>query len=268
VIVGGAIETSRTLSAKTSELERARLALVERERLASLGELAAVVAHEVRNPLAIVFNALAGLRRFPRQDPDEVVLLGIIEQEANRLKRLVATLLDAVRPFELQVGPHALSVIVDNSVALATRRDERDRADVTVDVDAPEGATFPCDDVLLTQALSNLVSNALDAPGRSAPVRVRVTAPANPGGVRFEVIDDGEGVAEADRERIFTPFFTTRATGTGLGLALVKRIAEAHQGFVALEASPPRGARFVIELPAPLGATPGPHRARTEFTAR
>jgi signal transduction histidine kinase len=250
VIVGEAVETARTLEAKTTELEHARVALVERERLAGLGELAAVVAHEVRNPLAVVFNALAGLRRFPAAHEDATVLLGIIEQEANRLKRLVATLLDAVRPFEPQIAPHALAAIVEDSVALSTGRAEHHRDDVTVQIEIAIGTTYPCDDVLLTQALSNLVSNALDAPGRSAPVLVRVTTNAGEGAVRFEVTDDGTGVAEVDRDRIFSPFFTTRATGTGLGLTLVKRIAEAHQGSVALEVPAERGARFVLELPA------------------
>jgi len=256
VIVGEAVETARTLEAKTSELERARVALVERERLAGLGELAAVVAHEVRNPLAVVFNALAGLRRFPAPSEDAGVLLGIIEQEANRLKRLVSTLLDAVRPFEPQVALHDLTALVEDSVALSTARAEKSRSDVIVEIDATLDATFACDDALLTQALSNLVSNALDAPGRKAPVLMRVTTIGGRprGGVRFEVTDDGEGVAELDRERIFKAFFTTRATGTGLGLTLVKRIAEAHQGSVALEARAERGARFVIELPAPVDA--------------
>ena len=85
-------------------------------------------------------------------------------------------------------------------------------------------------------------------------MRVTTMPGSTRGGVRFEVTDDGEGVAELDRERIFKPFFTTRATGTGLGLTLVKRIAEAHQGSVALEASTERGARFVLELPVPVTA--------------
>jgi signal transduction histidine kinase len=256
VIVGEAVETARTLEARTSELERARVALVERERLAGLGELAAVVAHEVRNPLAVVFNALAGLRRFPAQNEDAAVLLGIIEQEANRLKRLVATLLEAVRPFEPQVAPRALAALVEDSVALSTARTEKNRSDVIVELDDALDATFACDDALLTQALSNLLSNALDAPGRTAPVLMRVTTikSSSRGGLRFEVTDDGEGVAALDRERIFKPFFTTRATGTGLGLSLVKRIAEAHQGSVVLEAAEGRGARFVLELPAPATA--------------
>lgn len=251
-MVEGALDTSKALVVKTSELDRAHGELAERQRLASLGELAAVVAHEVRNPLAVVFNALAGLRRLPPRGEDDAVLLGIIDEEAHRLKRLVATLLDAVRPFKPQVTPHELATVVSSAVALATRHDTREIADVTVELDVPPGATFVFDDVLVVQALSNLVSNALDAPGRSSPVLVHVTTNAGETPrVRFEVTDDGAGVDETDRERIFDSFFTTRATGTGLGLTLVKRIAEAHGGVAFHELPEEGGARFVFELPVP-----------------
>ena len=107
-----------------------------------------------------------------------------------------------------------------------------------------------CDEVLLGQAISNLVQNALVADGRTSPVRVQASVePTEPAMLRIEVADDGNGVPAEVRPRLFTPFFTTRATGTGLGLALVKRIAGAHGGTVDYEAPVERGASFVLRVP-------------------
>jgi signal transduction histidine kinase len=108
-----------------------------------------------------------------------------------------------------------------------------------------------CDEVLLVQAIANLVQNALGASGRRAPVRVRavVEESSRPAMLRVEIDDDGEGVPPAVRALLFTPFFTTRATGTGLGLALVKRIAGAHGGTVDYATPQDGGASFVLRVP-------------------
>jgi signal transduction histidine kinase len=112
-------------------------------------------------------------------------------------------------------------------------------------------AEIECDEVLLEQAISNLVQNALIAQGRRSPVRVsaRVVDGGRPERLVVETTDDGEGVPPDARDRLFTPFFTTRAAGTGLGLALVKRIVEAHGGTVAYESPEDGGASFVLRVP-------------------
>ena len=244
VVVADAAESA----SKSAALERASVALAERENLAALGQLAAVVAHEVRNPVAIIFNALATLQRAARSAEDET-LLGIVGEEAERLKQLVARLLDAVRPFELQYSRCGAKHVVGAAIAQVTN--SAGVATTQVELISAPADEVECDEILLGQAISNLVQNALVASGRRSPVRVQVDVERSAllEVLRIEIADDGDGVPLAARERLFTPFFTTRATGTGLGLALVKRIAEAHGGSVAYEPPEVGGASFVLRVP-------------------
>jgi signal transduction histidine kinase len=249
IAIGAAVMADAAESAaKSAELERARVALAERENLAALGQLAGVVAHEVRNPVAIIFTALATLQRGARSEEDGK-LLGIVGEEAERLKQLVARLLDAVRPFELQYTRRDAGQIVRAAIAQVTEGTGVTAAEVVLE-GAP-GAEVECDAILLGQAISNLVQNALVAQGRRSPVRVRATVEpeAEPATLCIEVADDGDGVPLEVRPRLFTPFFTTRATGTGLGLALVRRIAGAHGGTVEFEPPSEGGASFVLRVP-------------------
>jgi two-component system sensor histidine kinase HydH len=126
-----------------------------------------------------------------------------------------------------------------------------------VEVAEVPASNLECDEVLLGQALGNLIANAIEAPGRQHPVRVTVALENEPDAfVRIEITDDGQGVAEGDRSRLFTPFFTTRAQGTGLGLAEVQRIVDGHGGRVTAGAASGGGARFVVRLPGAPAADP------------
>ncbi|MDB5214214.1 MAG: hypothetical protein JWO86_2141 [Myxococcaceae bacterium] len=244
VVVADAAESAT----KSAALERAGVALAERENLAALGQLAAVVAHEVRNPVAIIFNALATLQRAERNEED-ATLLGIVGEEAERLKQLVSRLLDAVRPFELQYSRRAATLVVRAAISQVTS--SAGVPTTQVELVSATADELDCDEILLGQAISNLVQNALVASGRRSPVRVQASVEkgARVEVLRIEIADDGDGVPLEARSRLFTPFFTTRATGTGLGLALVKRIAEAHGGSVAYEPPPVGGASFVLRVP-------------------
>ncbi|HSO33648.1 MAG TPA: ATP-binding protein [Labilithrix sp.] len=235
-------------AAKSVALVRASVALAERENLAAVGQLAAVVAHEVRNPVAIIFGALTTLRRGTHAAAD-VALLGIIDEEAERLKQLVSRLLDAVRPFELRYSRISVGEVIRAAVAQVT-------ISAGISPDLVQLASVPpdeveCDAVLLEQAISNLVQNALMAHGRRSPVSVSASVElgSGPDTLCIAITDDGDGVPPDARPRLFTPFFTTRASGTGLGLALVKRIVEAHGGTVSHEVPVAGGASFVLRLP-------------------
>lgn len=244
VVVADAADSAE----KSVQLERARVTLAERENLAALGQLAAVVAHEVRNPVAIIYGALSTLQK-PVRTEDESKLLGIIGEEAVRLKELTTRLLDAVRPFDLQYSRASGRALVDTAVARALAGAGVPSSEAHVTHSSPD--EVECDEVMLVHAIANLVENAILATGRRSPVRVRATtdlAEAN-AFLRIEVADDGHGVPVESRARLFTPFFTTRATGTGLGLVLVKRIAVAHGGTVDYQPSDGEGASFVLRVP-------------------
>ncbi|HZA51741.1 MAG TPA: ATP-binding protein [Myxococcaceae bacterium] len=252
--VAVAIDNARLfqdLKRSYTELSRAQQELVKRERLAALGELSAVVAHEVRNPLGVIFNSLASLRRLGPGDDDARMLLSIVGEEAERLNRMVSDLLDFARPHDPRLRPEPLAEILVGAVEAAKRAMTAGQVTFAVEV-APELPPIWVDADMIRQAMVNLVTNAVQAMPRGGMVTVRAS-PELRGIARFarvEVQDEGPGIAPELADRVFQPFFTTKAAGTGLGLAVVKRIADAHRAEVAVRSMPGRGSTFILWLPA------------------
>lgn len=246
--VAGMCTEITALAAAQKQLEEAQADLVKKERLATLGELAAVVAHEVRNPLAVIFNALAAVKRAGAFDGQDKRMLDVIGEESERLNRMVTALLELARPEQPRLAPTAVMELVRSSIDAARSMVEPD-AEVRLVVPEPLPLAR-VDEHQLHQALVNLVSNAVQATGRRGPVQVRVTVEREGAQqLHIAVIDDGDGVPSELRERVFAPFFTTRAKGTGLGLAVVRRVAEAHRGSAVVERTPGGGATFLLRLP-------------------
>jgi len=211
--------------------------LLQRERLAAIGEMAAVMAHEIRNPLGVFFNAVGGLRRLVHGPADADSLLAVAWEEAERLNRLVADLLEFAHPYSPRLEPTDLAPIVRNAAAAVARDPSLPHVRVSaIDVLVPEGLPrIAADPPRLHRALVNLLANALQhvAPGGS----VKISAErAGEGEVRISVYNDGASIPPEIVGRIFDPFFTTRAAGTGLGLAVVRRIVEDQGGRIGLDA--------------------------------
>jgi len=233
--------------------ERERL----RDRLAALGEMAAAIAHEVKNPLAGI-EVMAGLlrRRLAGQAEAQATLTDIIN-EAKMANAIVIEVLDFVRPIRLQVEPVPVARVLHDAVhgaeAMVPRRGTQLHIDVPDSLPAIEG-----DAGQLRQLFTNLVSNAFEAlDGRGT---VAITAQYVPGDeagdtlasiptVVVDVTDDGAGIADDLQDRIFNPFFTTKPRGSGLGLAIVRKIVDAHDGRISVASPPSGGARFRVVLP-------------------
>ncbi|MBI4955980.1 MAG: hypothetical protein HY908_28430 [Myxococcales bacterium] len=227
----------------------AQAELVDKERLAAVGEVAALLAHEVRNPLGAMFNSLSLLRRSFAPEGEAHLLLDIVAEEADRLNRLVEDVLTLASPAKAWRQREALAPIVAGAVDAARRALAPHEPEIVVEVE-PAALAAPVDAAMLRRALVNLLLNAAQAaPDGVVRVRVYRLERAELRFARIDVEDEGPGMDADLARRVFQPFFTTRATGTGLGLAVVQRIAEAHRGVVGLATAPGRGSTFSLELP-------------------
>ncbi len=239
------------VQASYEKLSHAQAQLVRRERLAALGELSALVAHEVRNPLGAIVNSVASLRRLVTEEGDAKLLLNIVEEESDRLNRMVSDLLDFARPSQPQIRELPLETLVLGAVESSVRATPAN-AQVKVDTSVcPAAPVVKVDAQMFRQAVVNLVTNAFQVSKPGEVVTVRAFADTLRGApcVAVTVSDEGPGVPADLAERIFQPFFTTRAMGTGLGLAVVKRIAETHGAEVGVGSAPGGGAVFTLRFP-------------------
>ncbi|MGQ0508258.1 MAG: ATP-binding protein [Myxococcaceae bacterium] len=241
-----------SLKESYAELADTRAQMVKRERLVALGELSAIVAHEVRNPLGVIFNAVSALRRQLPNEGDAAMLLEIVREESDRLDSIVGELLDFARPRALSLQPEDLQRVVQEAVDATPVRPGSSEHDVRFATQIEEGLPpVPMDQRLIRQALVNVLVNAAQAMPRGGQVTVSARREQRNGKalVRIDLVDEGTGIPPEIAFRIFEPFFTTKAKGTGLGLAVVKRILEDHQGEVEVNSSVGQGTTFTFRLP-------------------
>ncbi len=242
--VGGAICLFSDLTAVVSLEDQLRM----KETLARLGELTAGIAHEFRNGLATIhgYGKLLDPAALPPQFRPYVEG---IRQETVALGQVVTNFLNFARPTQLSLATHDLRAIVERAVDDV--RSEARHFDGQISV-AGDFGEVDADDVLLRQAFSNLLRNAVEAcqgGGVLPSIRVEGALDRTHGMARVNVLDNGPGVPADVRDQIFRPFFTTKKTGTGLGLALVQKIIVTHNGRVLATNSPGGGACFQVTLP-------------------
>ncbi|MEC8734428.1 MAG: ATP-binding protein [Planctomycetota bacterium] len=266
--------THDTLRAEVAELKHELAEANERLRrsrsLAALGEMAAGIAHEIRNPLGAMALNLGVLREDLESMPDSLVLCDRLAGSVQGLDAIVGDVLSFAR--DTRVSTRCCEPLELINAALEANAPLVDRVGVRVEVDVRPGLSADVDPGPVTQALTNVVRNACEAletvPDR-APVlsivvdRGLVRTTTDAGRVehlRFLIRDNGPGIPDELKERIFNPFFTTRETGTGLGLAIVHRIVDAHGGTLTIEDATP-GTAICLSFPTAADPVPSEHEA-------
>ncbi len=243
-------EANRNLRQAQEEVRRA-------ERLAALGQLSAGLAHEIRNPLGVIKGSSELLKeKLAGADALAQELSGYIYTEVNRVSALVSRFLDFARPSQLELRPEHITPLLEGCLKAAA--DQGASARVRVLREYASGLPpVMIDRELCEQVFTNLILNACEAMGeQGGELKIRInfaqTQPAAQ--VWVEIVDSGPGIPANIKEQIFNPFFTTKKTGVGLGLAIVSKIVDAHGGSVRLESTPGHGACFRVTLPAAVGA--------------
>jgi signal transduction histidine kinase len=267
VLLERLVDVDTALEKKTAELELAHGSLrdaehtlVRTEQLAAVGELSAVIAHEIRNPLAILKNAATGLSRERLSEVDRETLLTILDQEADRLNRLVNDLLAYASPLVPDARPIDIVELVRRAAQLALESHPH-REDIRVDVRAePMPRAAWADPALLRHALINIVDNAILAMPSGGEVTITLEDVVRRGNryVAIAFTDEGEGMDTIVRKRARDVFFTTRSSGTGLGLAIVDRVARVHRGYVEIESRQSQGTTVTLYVPSDRSSTPPP----------
>lgn len=227
-----------------TERKASEARLREQAALARLGEMAAVVAHEVKNPLAGIRGALQVIGgRLPETARDRAII-GDIVARLDSLNEIVHDLLVFARPREPKLVPVALAALVESTAALLKKDPSHSAVDVLITGDRP---TVQADPEQLQTVFLNLLLNAAQASGSASDVRVTIAATDTE--ARVITADRGPGIPADIREKIFEPFFTTKHRGTGLGLPTAKRVVERHHGTITFECPPSGGTIVTVTLP-------------------
>ncbi|WP_448097715.1 sensor histidine kinase [Luteibacter yeojuensis] len=238
-------ELHRAYTEMIQALEQSREQIVRAGKLAVVGEMAAIMAHEVRTPMGILRSSAQLLQRQADLDERQRELIGFIFSETERLNRLVTLLLECARPNPPDFMSHDLLEIVDSVIALLELRAER--AGVTLSRQSDGGdVVLRCDREQMMQVFLNLILNALSFVGEGG--RIRVSTHRDEDALWVSVADDGPGVPVELRQRIFDPFFSRREGGIGLGLTIVQQIVQAHGGTLSVGESAWGGASFNLRF--------------------
>ena len=236
-------------------LKETQQELLHKEKLASMGQLAAGVAHELNNPLGtILLYSNIVYKELPEEDPHRQDLQMVVN-ETERCKTIVRSLLDFARQNELLTQPTDLNDLLQQLAEECRRRPGFEQVQVVLDLD-PELPPIQADPLQLRQVFTNLINNAVEAmePKGGGTLTLSTSLAPLGQGVRVAVADTGVGIAAENRSRLFTPFFTTKPVGkgTGLGLAIVYGIVKMHRGQIQVQSEEGTGTTFTITLPVRL----------------
>ncbi|MDD2761400.1 MAG: ATP-binding protein, partial [Methylomonas sp.] len=248
-VVSGAQEVRELSSAfgqLIDDLERSRQQVVHAAKLAVVGEMAAIMAHEVRTPLGILQTTAQMLQWETALSPEGLEMTQMIVDESTRLNRLISTLLDCARPRQPNMQPQDLHKIIGRVIdLLATQAQKKS---LQIDWSTEHGAIIECDQELLVQVFLNLILNSIQIIPANGRIRVHTDCSGSES-VKITIEDNGPGIPAENCARLFDPFFTTREGGIGLGLTVTQQIVSVHGGRISAGKSSLGGACFTLFLP-------------------
>ncbi len=236
----------RLVDAQRDLINQTRSRLAQSEKLAALGQMATMIAHEVRNPLGVMRSSAQEIDDSVRDQPNARKASSFIISEIDRLNRVIESILGFARPIEPKRCAVRASDVASRAILLAAEH-PRSR-DCRVRLERGDDPELFVDADLITQVLLDLIANALEVSPRGSEIGIDIHADGSDG-VAIGITDSGPGVAADQRDKIFEPFYTTTANGTGLGLAVSRQIVASHGGTLTVAGAPAGGARFEIHLP-------------------
>lgn len=230
-----------------SRLRRLEESLRLKEKLASVGQLAAGLAHEIKNPLASLSGSIQLLRKDLPTDSAEGKLMNIVLRETDRLDELLKNFLNYAKPSTLRLTRVNFKKVVEEIILLFMNSELVQESSVQIENRISDDALAMADEAKMKQVLWNLLKNAshVSRPGG----RVELKSELRRGQLKIEIVDEGPGIPKEEISRIFEPFYTQRPQGAGLGLAVVYQNVTAHEGSVGVESQLDKGSRFWFELP-------------------
>ena len=247
---GGPVEIKEMTEAFTrmiANLEKSQENLTRAAKLAVVGEMAAAMSHEVRTPLGIIRSSAQVLMREPQLTKEGKEVCGFVISETERLNKLVSTLIDAAKPRALDLKPNDIIGLTKHALALLKVEAEKKNIQLHFEAHAMPELILNIDVAQMTQVVLNLLMNAIQILPEGGQVWVTISRMQTH--AQISVADDGPGISEDKRNHVFDPFFSQRAGGIGLGLAIVRQIVYAHFGEIFVQESPQHGAEFIIRLP-------------------
>jgi two-component system sensor histidine kinase AtoS len=223
-----------------TEIKELQLRIEIKERLTHLGEMSAGIAHELRNPMAVVAGYAKLLKK--KIAPSLIPTVDSIINEINVIDKIISQFLTFAKPSELNLSQVNISALLFEEARLIKDND----TDMTLEIE--ENLTIEGDEILLRQALKNLIDNAQEAMPDGGHLTIR-SQRKSPNSCEIVISDTGSGMSDEVKEKIFLPFYTTKQSGTGLGLALVQKIIISHNGSISVESKEGEGAAFKIKFP-------------------
>ena len=230
-----------------TEIQTLRKEIDRSQRLASIGRLAAGVAHEIRNPLSSIKGFATYFKERFQKNPNDFDIANVMIQEVDRLNRVVSQLLEFSRPISISSTSTNMKVFIQDTIKVIERLLAEKNIHVLTNFDPDIKEVF-IDKDRMNQTLLNLYLNAIEAIDRDGQIKISLL-PYQDIGIEIHITDNGPGIDKEALGHIFDPYFTTKSNGTGLGLAIVYNIIEAHNGSIIVNSNKEDGTTFIIKLP-------------------